>query len=278
MKPVCPIAPVDIKEPHDEVGRIVSHPRARELDGTRHSVANVRHERRRPEVRRLTKRPQHEPREGTDVAGRPEEPRVTSHATERARVLVVHLAVDDTFANGVVLGGRDAREKRCRRSEGGGSVPRAPELVELIVERPAPGGLDHESEHQEADIGVDRRHAGRPLQRNGTKRGLVLAPPGGEFPQPQVSRKPGGVFEQVANGNLRPIGGGPVLQQRADLRVEAEPFLSDGSHRERRGRHDFRQRREIEDGVEASRTRRGVVRETSKRLAPDGGVGATRPR
>ena len=33
MKPVWPIAVGDIRVPHDEVGRIVSHPSARELPG-----------------------------------------------------------------------------------------------------------------------------------------------------------------------------------------------------------------------------------------------------
>lgn len=102
------MAVADISVPHDDVGRIVSHPSARELPGTPDAVLKVRINAGGPELRARTKRAQDQARERANRRRRAEQPRVTGDAANRCGILVVHLTADEPPAPGIPFGRRNA--------------------------------------------------------------------------------------------------------------------------------------------------------------------------
>ena len=178
MKPVCPNAAGDIRVPHDDVVRIVSHASARELPGIpSRRVMKRRSEDSAEDAGPAVQHLKEMARERAHRRRRAEQAGVPGDAAERRGVLVVHLAHQQPLPPRILFGRRDARSPAGRREELQVFARRhlRPHRVESLLKRHS--AAEHDAEQHEAQIAVDGLRARHVLERRGADAGLerVLA-------------------------------------------------------------------------------------------------------
>ena len=82
-------------------------------------------------------------------------------------------------------------------------------------------------------------------------------------------RETRGVLEQIADGHVLAIGAAPFVEEFGDRIVEPHARRAHELHQDGRRGDDFRERREIEGGVELRRRRPGIEGQRAERIAPE---------
>ena len=227
-----------------------------------------------------------------EIRRRAEEPRVPGHAAHPPRGRIVHDAAQhlhlgppfdsahDRLARiaerRAGLGRRDARDHRRRRIEHRLPHPERQEhaLADELLERLLAHAADDLGKQEIVDVAVDEaaaRRRGQHFFRREANRFVVAAPVEADI---DVRSETGHVRQKIAHRDAVLAVLGEIRNERGDRIGEPDLAFFHQHHHRRRGRDDFRERRDVEDRVERHRLARGLDRATAVRLAQHDRVAA----
>ena len=190
-------------------------------------------------------------------------------AAERRGVFVVHFTDKQPATPRIPFGRRDSPTPQRRGTELDlfQNLHLREHQCEALGEWNA--SIDDEAEEDEVEVAVDRLRARRIFERFGRDGGLVGMPSFQLAKEGAPHRQAGAMREEIAQGDVSPVGAAPFGDMSGDGVVERQHAALDLLHHDRCGRDHLGKRREIEDGVVRGRSGVDVECEPAERLSPE---------